>query len=491
MASPVQAPPPRRHRPRSFAGPVVLIIIGTALLLANIGVLHWERLLPWFAHYWPALIILWGVIKLIEYQQAQREGVPARGIGAGGVFLLIVLIVFGLAATQMARFNWGEIRDNIDIGGSDFPLFGHSYSYDDQLQQEFPVGATVHITSDRGAVNVNASPDNQIHVVVHKRINADNQQDADKWNTQTKPQISVSGKSVTLNANTQGAGDHWVSSDMDVSIPRKASVVIETRRGDASVLGRDGDVDISNQHGDVSAADVNGKLTLNLERSSARISQVSGDVSVEGRVNDISLEDIKGAVSLNGEFMQGVKLARIAKTVTFKSSRTDMEMARLDGDLDLDSGDLHASDVIGPLRLITRSKDIRLNGVTGDVRLQDQNGAVELELKKMGSVQVDNRRGDVQIYLPDKAGFQLDARARGGEIESDFNELKISNDHDTGTANGTVGGGGPRVVVNNDHGTIGIHRGSAMSEAPPAPPAAPKAPRLPAPKSEPAEPTEN
>ena len=123
--------------------------------------------------------------------------------------------------------------------------------------------------------------------------------------------------------------------------------------------GRDGEANISSNHGDVSLADINGKVSLDLDHSSARVSQIAGDVAVEGHANDVSLQDIKGGVRLNGEFMESVKLAKIAKTVSFKSSRTDLEFSNLDGDLDLDSGDLRASNLMGPLRLNTRSKDIR------------------------------------------------------------------------------------------------------------------------------------
>ena len=62
--------------------------------------------------------------------------------------------------------------------------------------------------------------------------------------------------------------------------------------------------------------------------------------------------------------------------------------------------------------------------------MQDENGSVELHMNKLGSMQVENRKGDIQIYFPDKAGFQVDAHARNGEIETDFNELKIDNSND-------------------------------------------------------------
>lgn len=487
MASPVQAPPPiqpvwQPRQRRSIAGPVVMILLGVVLLLTTMRVLQPQPLLRWFGTYWPAFIILWGVIKLVEYQRAQREGLRPAGIGGGGVVLLVFLIIFGMSATQASRFNWDEIRDHINLGDDDLALFGHNYSYEDQIQQDFPAGSSLRITNDRGAVNLTVSNDNQIHVTAHKRINADNQQDADKFNPATRPQINASGNAVTLNGNTQGAGQHTVTTDLDVSVPRKAPVVISTRRGDVSVLGRDGDVDIASQHGEVSASDINGKLNLNLSGGSARASGVSGDVSVQGRGDDVSLSEVKGAAHLNGEF-DSIKLTKIAGVVGFKSARTDMEFSRLTGDLDMDSGDLRANDLIGPFRLLTRSKDVRLNGVDGDVRLENENGAIEIHMSKLGNMQLSNRNSDVQIYVPDKAGFQLDARSRGGEIESDFSALKIENGDNQATASGTVGAGGPRLVINNEHGGIELRKGSVLAESPtpPKPPQTPGAPKLPVP----------
>jgi DUF4097 and DUF4098 domain-containing protein YvlB len=473
MASPVQAPPARPRR--SMAGPAVLILLGGVLLLATTGALRWQPLVHWFGLYWPALIILWGVIKLVEYRRAQQEGVRASGIGAGGVLLLVFLIVFGTAANQVSRLNWDEIGDRIDMGDEDFALFGHNYSYDDQLQQEFPADASLHIVSDRGAVNVAASTDNQIRVVVHKRINADSQQEADKYNPATKPQITISDHTITLTANAQ-AGQHAVTADLEISLPRKASVVISARRGDVSVLGRDGDVDISSQRGDVAASDINGKVNLNLARDSARISNVSGDVVVQGRASDLSIEDVKGATRLSGEF-DSIKLSKIGSAVSFKSARTDLEFSKLTGDLDMDSGDMRASELTGPFRMLTRSKDIRLIGVNGDVRLENENGDVEIRMNKLGNMQVNNRNSDIQLYLPDKAAFQLDAHSRGGEIQSDFDALKINNGEDQATASGTVGAGGPRLVITNEHGGIELRKGSMVAEGP----MTPKPPRPPAP----------
>src|SRR5690349_20286870 len=113
MASVGQVPPPVRQRPpRSFAGPIVLIAVGVVFLLETMGVLHWQHLGRLFAHYWPVLLILWGIIKLLEYFQAQSAGARPAGMGVGGAFLITMIVVFGLAATQISKLDWQSIHEH-------------------------------------------------------------------------------------------------------------------------------------------------------------------------------------------------------------------------------------------------------------------------------------------------------------------------------------------------------------------------------------------
>jgi hypothetical protein len=487
---PVVPPPPPRHR--SLAGPFVLIVLGAIFLMATTRVLSIGRLAHLFANYWPALLIVWGVIKLIEHQRAQREGTRASGIGGGGVVLVVMIVVFGLIATQLEHVNWSGLHDQFNFDDSDFNgIFGQSYNFNDTLQQDFPAGASLKIIDTHGAVSVHASGDNKITVVVRKRVGADNQNDADKYNHETKPTITAIGGLVTVDAKAEAAGDHPVETDLDISLPRKVQVAIISRRGDVNLSGRDGGVDISAQHSDTNLEDVNGNVKVNQEKGSVKIEQIAGDVHVQGRVNEVSVADVKGAVQLEGEFQESVKLARITKSVTFKSSRTDMEFSRIEGTLDLDSDELRAEQITGPLHLTTRSKNIRLEEVSGDVRLQDDNGAIEVGMRTLGNVQIDNRNGDIRLSLPDKAAFRLDAHTRDGEIQSDFSELKVNNDEHEAKASGSVGNASSHIVLNNEHDGIEIRKASSMPPKPPEPPNPAKAGKtLPAPKVK-VEPTEN
>ena len=499
MASPVIPPapvPPAPRPPRSFAGAIVLILLGVLFLMGTMGILNWHGLGLLFARFWPALLILWGVIKLIEYEQAKRAGLPGRGIGVGGAFLMIFLIGAGLIATQVSRVNWGNVRDHLQIGDEDFDQFfgGSTFDFSDELSQAFPKGGSLHINDDRGTITVNVSDDNTLKVSVRKKVHAEKQQDADSYDAKTKPTITVVDKTVTLDSNTHAAGDKGVSTDMDVYVPRNTDLVIVARRGDVTINGMNGNVEVSHQRGEVNLNDHTGNAVLSLERSSARALHVKGDITIQGRANEVSLEDVDGAVHLNGEFQESVRLVRVSKGVTFHSSRTDMEFSRLDGRLDLDSGDLRADSLNGPMRLTTRSKDISLEGLSGDLHLENTNGTVTVSLHKPGNIQIDNHKGDVQVSIPPNTALKVEARTHEGDIDSDFSELKVENQNRQSTANGSIGSNGPHLIINSNNGAIEIRK-ATVAVAPPTPPTPPAAPAkagkpakaLPAPKATPVE----
>jgi hypothetical protein len=472
VASPVMTPPPPLRPQRSIAGPVVLILIGLMFLFGTMGIMDIHRLGSLFARFWPALLILWGVLKLIEYEQAKRHGQPARGIGVGGVFLMLFLIVAGLVATQMERVNWKNLGEHIQIGddeGLDEIFGGSTFDYSDELTQEIPAGSSLHVNDDHGTITINVSDGKTMKVSVRKKVRAEKEKDADSYNTRTKPTISVVDKIVTLDANTHGAGDKGVTTDMDIYVPNNTDLVIATRRGDVTVNEMNGTVEISNQHGEVNLNDHTGNATLSLEQSSGRAQHIKGDLTIQGKANEVAVEDVDGAVHLNGEFQESVRLVRVSKTVSFHSSRTDMEFARLDGRLDLDSGDLRADSLSGPMHLTTHSKDIALEGLSGDLRLEDQNGTVEVGLHKPGNIQIDNRKGDVQVSIPPNTPIKVEARTRDGEIDSDFDEIKVDNRDKGSSASGSIGTNGSRLAINCDKGSVTIRKGTVDVVAPVAP----------------------
>ena len=456
-------PPPPAMRPyrRSMAGPVVLIILGIVFLLANLHLISWGNFGHYFARFWPLLLILWGLIKLFEYTSAQRQGYPARGIGAGGVVLIVFLVIFGMAATSADRVDWKRVGDELDVNmGPDFVLFGNRYDYNGQLDETVaPAVNTIKIAGDSVATHVSPSTDGQLHVRYKQTFVTDSKDQADKAHTKEQPRISTEGNTMTVDfSRTQ---DARVIYDVDIQMPKKLALSIAGTSGDKSVNGLEANVDIDSNHGDVNISNMTGNATVHLHGGSLVADSIKGDLTIEGRANDLKTTNITGGVSFDGSFTD-IAMAKIAKDVRFKSERTDLEIARLDGNLNMDIGDLQADQVFGPVRVITRSKDIRLNQVSGDITVQNSHADIEVHgTDKLGTVDLSNRSGPVKVVLPPKAGFQVDGSTTGGDISSDFKELKV--DEGAGNnnrINGAVGNGAVHIKISTEHGDIAIRKGS-------------------------------
>jgi DUF4097 and DUF4098 domain-containing protein YvlB len=462
-APPPPLPPPVVYRRRSLAGPAILIVVGVLFLLGNLGYISWGRLGYFFARYWPVLIILWGLIKLAEHYDAQRHGYRPRAFGFGGVMLLICLVIFGLGASSAWHYR-GPIGEAIGTLPDDgeFTLFGNPYNYTDELQQSFPAGAGLRVVSDRGEVRLIPWDEDKIKISVQKKVIADSQSQADKVNAATRPTISVAGDLVTVSANTAGApGNHHVDTNLEIYLPRKAAAEISTAHGTVAVHDRTGEVKINNSHGDVELGGIQGSVNLNMRGGNLRAENIHGDLSLNGRLDDVSIESVQGSVRLTGDYFGTTRLARITDSVHFQSSRTDLELAKLDGDLMLDSSDLRVSSLAGPTRVITRSKDIRLNDFSGNVHIEDNNSDVELTPGKLplGNIQITNHHGRIQLVLPASANFQIDAHAARGEISSDFPGLNLQNSAHESSASGTIGNGGPLIRLATERGDIEIRKG--------------------------------
>ena len=459
-SAPLPPPPPVYRYRRSLAGPLILILIGVLFLLRNVGV-HvpvWH----FFGRFWPLLIIVWGVVALIEHFVALRNGYQTRGLGGLGIVLLIFIVIAGLAAHHSSDVNWEGMRDQIQIDDDLGGMFGKAFTFDDTIEQTFPANGSLRIVCDRGMINVAAAEGSTIRVVVHKKLYANNQDEANKYNGGSKPQITVSGTNVVLNANTNGAGDHGVQADMDIFVPRDAAIEVASRRGDVSISDRKADLKLSVQRGDITLNNVTGTAKITMEKGSVRATDIAGDFEVEGRVDDVTLENVKGSVKLNGDFFNDIRLSKIAKTVEFKSARSDVTLASVPGDLEISGDSLRATDASGPMRLVTRSKEIHLEGVTGDIQVDNANGDIEIhpaDKLPMGKMNLTGKRGDISLTIPANAGFQLDATTRKGDITTNFSSLKIDSSSGGSHATGTVGNGAAKLQINADTGDIRINKG--------------------------------
>jgi DUF4097 and DUF4098 domain-containing protein YvlB len=445
------------YRRRSLFGPLVVVAIGIAFLLRNFGVISYRSFGWWFARYWPLLLIFWGVVKFLEYLWARHRNEPYPGVGAGGVVFLIFLVIFGVAATGASRMDWGWVYvDPGDEFTDTFGIFGTRYDFTESFAQSMPTATQVKVLSARGDVSITPSPDNQAHVLVHKYTRSHSQDEANQFNNSTHAQFQQQGTVWLLDLTTGNFSEGRF--DLVIQVPSKYAISLLARHGDIHVSQMQSDLDLEANHGDITTEQIAGTVFLRPHRNDVTVTNVKGNVTIDGDVGDSSISEVTGTLTFSTGFSGDLQFSHIFGPVHFKSLRTDLQFGKLDGDLNMDGNDLRANSVAGPFTLSTQTKDIHLEDITGSVHIDDRRGDIEVEAKApLGNVDISTTGGEINISLPEKPGFQLDAESDSGEIQSDFS-LSVNNQTKNATATGAVGTGGPVVKLKTNRGTIQIHK---------------------------------
>jgi hypothetical protein len=478
----------RGMRRGSIVGPLLVVAIGVVFLLIQLGHLSFYRFGFWFGRFWPLLLVAIGVVLLIEWvfdrnaqRNAQLNGQNApyirHSVGGGVVTLLVLIVVAGVLASGFNdarhRFfdhGWNFNQDNID------QFLGDKHESDQTLAQAFPANTALNVTNPRGDVTVSGtSDDNQIHITVHKQVFTRSDSDADNRARQLSPQIHTSenGSAGTI-FNLAMPALEGAHSDLIVTLPAVAPITVTANHGDVRVSAVKAPVSVTANHGDVEISAINGPVTTRINNggSSFAAHSVNGSVTLEGHARDLTLSDIAGTVILTGEFFGTTHLERIRNAVKFHTSRTDFQLARLDGEVEIGTTELSANEALGPVTLTTRSRNINLERISGDLSVTNRNGSVDLtSAPPLGNITIENRSGSVNLTVPEQANFTVQAETTNGDIENDYG-LATDEEHSRKRFGGTIGKGGSLIRINTSEGDIALKKAN-VHPLPPLPPAPP------------------
>jgi DUF4097 and DUF4098 domain-containing protein YvlB len=241
----------------------------------------------------------------------------------------------------------------------------------------------------------------------------------------------------------------------------------------------------------VRLARVGGNVRLQIDRSGMISAEdVQGTIDIQGgRGSDIDLQNIAGQVTINGEYVGSLDFKNLAKPLRVDGARnTELRVEGVPGNISMDLGDFTGKNVIGPVRLITQSRDIKLEDFTESLELDTQRGDVELQPGRvpLPRIEAHSGVGQIELVLPEKASFQLQATAERGEAVNDFGpQIETQVAGRRATLKGAIGSG-PVIRITADRGSVSVRKdGSQPSVQIPEPP---KPPRRPAPPAPPASP---
>jgi DUF4097 and DUF4098 domain-containing protein YvlB len=469
----------RSMRRGSILGPILLIGLGVLFLLIQTGRLDqrlfWDSLGQW----WPLLLLFAGIILLAEWAYDQfhlrdpNQPRYRRSLGGGAVVLLLFVCFAGVLVREIHGGDRDLLARHFMVNLDDIDeFFGDKHESDQTLDLPLSETGMLTVVNPRGDVTVTGtSDDNRIHIAIHKEVYARGDSEADSKAKQLSPTSNdgAFGLTVTMPA-LDGA-----RADMTLTVPAGVATTVTANRGDIHMSALKAAVTATANHGGIDLSAITGATTahINSPGSSLTARSLASGITIEGHAQDVTLSDITGPVSVGGDFFGTTHFERINGPLKFHTSRTNFELARLDGEAEISPrADLSADQGVGPLVLATNNRNITLERISGDINVTNRNGSLELTAAPaLGNVTLEDRNGSIRVTMPDHTGFAVQAKTSNGEIDTDL-ALSPSGAGSSKSLNGTVGPGGPRLTVTTENGDISIDKGDVqpMPTAPPAPP---------------------
>jgi DUF4097 and DUF4098 domain-containing protein YvlB len=462
----------------SLFAPILLIGLGLVFLARN---LYPDlRLLDYLAKFWPMLLILWGVLRTAEilFWAASKQPLPARGV-TGGEWTLVILLCFFGATLHAVRGFSGWFPGTIELGGLD--VFGESYDYAISGEKTSVKMPHVVIESFRGNARITGTDTNSVKVTGHKTVRSIDRDGAERADRETPLELTGDSGTIVVRTNqNRASGLPRVTADMEIAVPRGASIEAHGRNGDFDIQSVDGAVEITSQNAGVHLSDIGGPVRLDLNPSQiVRAVNLKGTLDLQGGGGDIDLENIGGGVTINGPYIGNVEFHNLGGSIHLKGPQTEFSAERIPGDVRMPLGNFNASNLVGPVHVDTRLRDVQISDFTNALELSVNNGDIELRpALPLARMDVHTHTGNLTLALPKDARFTLTASTGLGGIVNQFGPPLVL---DETRRNATLHGanGGPDLMLRTDRGEITV-REASPNEPPFEPrfgPAAPKRPK--------------
>jgi len=457
-----------------FSG-LVLISAGVILLLHTFG--HLE-LRHFFGHWWPLIIIFWGVVKLYERTVGPRMGGTEGGVGiTAGEVLLVVGMLALLGIVAGVEYGKQKIGDMVDVGDS--------FSYDIEVAPKaIPANARVYVHNGRGDINVRSSDDATIRVSGKTGVRAWSEPEADRMGKPVSAEIVKNGDTYEVRPSGYDTSDGRISVDLEVSVPKKSALTVKTDKGDVTVSDMTADVGVTDQLGDVEIRNTAGEVSIEMHKGDVKVNDSKGNVKISGKGGEIDVVNATGSLTVDGDFYGPVRADKVTLGVRLISAKTDLTLSALAGHLEAASGNLDVVDAPGNLSVRTRDNEISIENPGGKVNIENRNAAINVRFVSApkDDVNITNSSGEIALSLPGSSSFEVQADCRNCDISSEFPGMAVTKSPAGDASVSAMYGNGrrPKITLKTSYGNMALRR-TAMGMAPPAPkPSTPPMPVLPA-----------
>jgi len=434
------------------------------------------------AKYWPFVLIAWGGLRLIEILMwaILSKPIPRNGISGGEwIMVFLICIVGGTMYTARHYASWatGRAWHDVVIG------MGDNYDYTlNPVEKPCAKNCRILIENFRGNAKITGSKEaTTVNASGRESVRSFQQEDADKTNKETPLELIQQGDQMIVRTNQDRVSDRTrVTAELEITVPIGSSIEGHGRMGDFDIQTVNGSVDINSDNAGVRLESIGGDVRVDLRKSDIiRAVGVKGSVDLKGRGQDVELQNIDGQVTVAGTYTGQVQLSNLAKPLRWEDTQISVNVEKLPGQIHMGLGEFTASNLIGPVRVNARSRDIQISDFTQALDLTLERGNIELRPgKTVPKIEVHTRSGDVELALAEGSRFDLKASTDRGEVHNDFGDpLRVDESSHGATIVG--GSGGPELRLETGRGALTVRKASADELSFPNPPSQPSSPDAP------------
>ncbi len=480
-----------RRRP-SLLGALLWIGLGTLFLLRNFG--KGPDFWSMAARYWPILLILLGLGKVIDYYR-HKEGVSLR---VGEVVGILILLVIGTAVTRLSESHIGQVFRDLPITIGDSSVrpgqwLGTSYSYTQEATYPMSSPGPVQIENAYGLISVSPGSDGEIRVRLKKVVYNNDESRAKNISDEIHLEGGPRGQEVTsgpvkaeaepgaktktvtfvlkTNRDALSANDYRFNTEMEVFVPQKSDLVVRNAFGEVRVANIDGKLDLSTTHNPLELRDCSGDFTVSNRYAESRMVNLAGNLTVDAR-GHVYIEAIKGDVNVRDEYSP-VEIVDVDGQVTVSNTESNIRLEKVTKPVVVDARgtQVRADNLGSTLKVTTNHRRLEVSDVASNVILECQYSTVSLKDLR-GNVDIttnsDHITADgIRGYLRVKgqgSGIRANSVQGPVDIQTTLKDVIVNNFSgscmvtneyaDVSLSTGTLGQGG--ITVKNHNGGIDL-----------------------------------
>ncbi len=465
-----------KRRP-SLLGGLLWAGVGVVALLRNFSIVpdFWSIA----ARYWPILLILLGLGKVIDYYR-QKEGVSLR---IGEVFGIFILLIIGTAITRIEASNFGHVLREIPISIGEISVrpgqwIGTSYSYTQDASYPVSSSTPLRIENSYGLVSVLPGSDGEVRVrlrkVVYHNEEARAKSIADEIRLEGGPEARAEAEApakreveapqrskaaravfvVRTNRDVLSPKDYRFNTEMEVFVPKKSALTVNNSYGEVRVSGIEGKLDLSTTHNPLEVRDCTGDVSVSNRYAESRLVNLTGNVTVDAR-GRVYVETITGDLLIRNEYSP-VEIRDVTGKVTVSDTDSSVSVDKVTRAVVIDAQgcQVNARNITETCKILASHKRVQVSQVDSNVSLETRYASVSLKDIK-GNLDIASNSDRITL---DNIGGYTKVKAEGSGVHADAltGPVEISTNRKDVTVNNFENG----CKVTNEYGDVTLSTGS-------------------------------